>query len=448
MNDYVREDNAGTGHSALCEMNYTPETPDGQVDISKAVTVNEQFQISRQFWSYLVEQGILPSSRDFLTPVPHMSFVWGESNVSFLRKRHEVLSAHPLFAGMEYSEDYEQIGHWVPLIMQGRPKGQKLAITHSVRGTDVNFGVLTRLLFTYLSDRSSCTVHTQHEVVHIKKRDEGWQLVVKDLRVNKERVVNARFVFIGGGGAALLLLQKTGIPEAKGVGGFPVSGQFLRCTNQEIIERHHAKVYGKASVGAPPMSVPHLDTRVIDGKQALLFGPYAGFSTRFLKQGSLTDLLRSIDKDNLRSMMAVARDNWPLTKYLIQQVLQSQQDRIKALQDFIPDVNAKDWELVVAGQRVQVIKADPVKGGVLQFGTEVINSADGSVAALLGASPGASTAAPIMLTVLRKCFGDKIPEWENKLREIIPSYRKPLSSDIELCKQVCERTASILNLPA
>lgn len=227
-----------------------------------------------------------------------------------------------------------------------------------------------------------------------------------------------------------------------------MSGQFLRCTNQEIIERHHAKVYGKASVGAPPMSVPHLDTRVIDGKQALLFGPYAGFSTRFLKQGSLTDLLRSIDKDNLRSMMAVARDNWPLTKYLIQQVLQSQQDRIKALQDFIPDVNAKDWELVVAGQRVQVIKADPVKGGVLQFGTEVINSADGSVAALLGASPGASTAAPIMLTVLRKCFGDKIPEWENKLREIIPSYRKPLSSDIELCKQVCERTASILNLPA
>ncbi|MBQ5470229.1 MAG: malate:quinone oxidoreductase [Acetobacter sp.] len=440
--------NAGTGHSALCEMNYTPEMSNGEIDISKAVAVNEQFQITRQFWSYLVEQGILPSAKDFLTPVPHMSFVEGDSDVSFLRKRYEILSHHPLFAGMEYSEDYGKITQWAPLIMQERPEGQKIAVTHSVRGTDVNFGILTRLLFTYLARRSSCRLHTQHEVTHIQRRDEGWQITVKNTRTGKKYVVNTRFVFVGAGGAALLLLQKTGIPEAEGIGGFPVSGQFLRCTNQEIISQHHAKVYGKAPVGAPPMSVPHLDTRVIDGKHALLFGPYAGFSTRFLKQGSLTDLLRSIDKDNIPSIMAVARDNWSLTKYLIQQVLQSQKDRINALRNFIPNVDAKDWELVIAGQRVQVIKADPQKGGVLQFGTEVVNSADGTVAALLGASPGASTAASIMLTVLEKCFSHKIPELENKLRKIIPSYKQSLSSDAELCKQVCERTASILKLPA
>lgn len=440
--------NAGTGHSALCELNYTPQAADGRVDISKAVVVNEQFQISRQFWSYLVEKGVLASARDFLTPVPHMSFVWGEDNVSFLRKRYEALSAHPLFSGMEYTEDQGQINQWVPLLMQGRPEGQKLAITRSLRGTDVNFGVLTRLLFTYLANTPACTLHTKHDVTDIKKVDDGWQLTVRDLRQNEVRTVNARFVFIGAGGAALSLLQKTGIPEAAGVGGFPVSGQFLRCTNKDIVARHLAKVYGKASVGAPPMSVPHLDTRVIDGKPALLFGPYAGFSTRFLKQGSLMDLPRSVRKSNLGAMLAVARDNWPLTKYLVQQVLQSEKDRIKALQDFIPDAESKDWELVVAGQRVQIIKADPDKGGVLQFGTEVISSADGSVAALLGASPGASTAAPIMLTVLRKCFGDMLPEWESKLREIVPSYGQRLSSNLELCEKVTDRTASVLGLPA
>ena len=309
--------NAGTGHSALCELNYTPQQADGSVDISKAVAVNEAFQISRQFWSYLVEAGLIANPRDFITPVPHMSFVWGEANTEFLRKRYEALSAHPLFEGMEYSEDPAQMAQWMPLVMQNRTAGQKLAVTRSLNGTDVNYGALTRLLFGYLASTPASTLHTKHDVLDVTKGKDGlWHVLVQDLRLNTQRMVKARFVFIGSGGGALSLLQKSGIPESRGVGGFPVSGQFLRCKNPDIIAQHHAKVYGKASVGAPPMSVPHLDTRVINGQRALLFGPYAGFSTRFLKHGSLMDLPKSVNGGNLGAMLAVARDNWPLTKYL------------------------------------------------------------------------------------------------------------------------------------
>ncbi|MDN7350905.1 malate:quinone oxidoreductase [Acetobacter senegalensis] len=439
--------NAGTGHSALCELNYTPQQAGGSVDISKAVAVNESFQISRQFWAYLVEQGIIATPRDFITPVPHMSFVWGDANVSFLKKRYEALSAHPLFEGMEYSEDPAQMAQWMPLAMKNRPAGQKLAVTRSLNGTDVNFGALTRLLFGYLASTPACTLHTKHEVQDIKQGKDGrWRVQVQDLRLNTQRTVSAKFVFIGGGGGALPLLQKTGIPESRGVGGFPVSGQFLRCKNPDIIAQHHAKVYGKASVGAPPMSVPHLDTRMINGQRALLFGPYAGFSTRFLKNGSLLDLPRSIKSNNIGAILAVAKDNWPLTKYLIQQVLQSNSERINALRDFVPEARSEDWELVTAGQRVQIIKKDARKGGVLQFGTEVIASQDGSVAALLGASPGASTAAPIMLTVLKKCFADKLPEWDAKLKEIIPSFGQKLADNPELCTQLRDKTTTVLNL--
>ncbi|MDN6041660.1 MAG: malate:quinone oxidoreductase [Acetobacter sp.] len=439
--------NAGTGHSALCELNYTPQQADGSVDISKAVAVNEAFQISRQFWSYLVEAGLIANPRDFITPVPHMSFVWGEANTEFLRKRYEALSAHPLFEGMEYSEDPAQMAQWMPLVMQNRTAGQKLAVTRSLNGTDVNYGALTRLLFGYLASTPASTLHTKHDVLDVTKGKDGlWHVLVQDLRLNTQCMVKARFVFIGSGGGALSLLQKSGIPESRGVGGFPVSGQFLRCKNPDIIAQHHAKVYGKASVGAPPMSVPHLDTRVINGQRALLFGPYAGFSTRFLKHGSLMDLPKSVNGGNLGAMLAVARDNWPLTKYLIQQVMQSNDERMNALREFVPDAKPEDWELVTAGQRVQIIKKDPKKGGVLQFGTEVVASQDGSIAALLGASPGASTAAPIMLTVLKKCFADKLPEWDAKLKAIVPSYGQTLANNAALSKELREKTTQALKL--
>ncbi|NHN84579.1 malate:quinone oxidoreductase [Acetobacter musti] len=439
--------NAGTGHSALCELNYTTENKDGSIDISKAVNVNEQFQVSRQFWSFLVKSGEIPNPRDFITPVPHMSFVWGNANVDFLRRRYEALKDHPLFAGMRYSEDPEQLKQWMPLVMRDRIPGQKLAATWIPSGSDVNFGALTHILFGSLKKKPGIALHTGHEVEDIRRGPDGrWEIKVKTLSTGQSRTISTRFVFIGAGGAALPLLQKTGIPESHGVGGFPVSGQFLRCKNPDVIAAHRAKVYGKASVGAPPMSVPHLDTRVINGQASLLFGPYAGFSTRFLKKGSLFDLPLSIRGNNIGAIMAVARSNWPLTKYLIQQVMQSNADRMRALRDFVPDARDEDWELIVAGQRVQVIKADPKKGGVLQFGTEVISSADGSVAALLGASPGASTAAPIMLTVLKKCFPQQLPGWEAKLKEMVPSYGTRLADNPAFCAKIHEETTAALQL--
>ncbi|GAO00888.1 MULTISPECIES: malate:quinone oxidoreductase [Komagataeibacter] len=439
--------NAGTGHSALCELNYTPLRPDGVVDISKAVNVNEAFQVSRQFWSYLVETGQIASPRDFLNPIPHMSFVWGPENVDFLRRRHAALQEHPLFAGMSLSTDEGQLRQWMPLVMQDRKPGQPLAATWHPAGTDVNFGALTHRLISLLQGKPGFDLNLAHEVEDLKPAGNNeWDVSVRAVHGGGERRVRAKFVFIGAGGGALHLLQKSGIPEARGIGGFPVSGQFLRCTNPEVVQQHHAKVYGKASVGAPPMSVPHLDTRVIDGQRGLLFGPYAGFSTKFLKQGSWLDLPRSIRMDNIGAMLAVARDNMPLTKYLIQQVMQSSEDRLKALRDFVPTARKEDWELITAGQRVQVIKKDAKRGGVLQFGTEVVTGAGGSIAGLLGASPGASTAAPIMLTVLQRCFGGRLPQWESRLREMIPSYGVKLGQDAALCAQVRDRTRAALQL--
>ncbi|MFT9453028.1 malate:quinone oxidoreductase [Komagataeibacter saccharivorans] len=439
--------NAGTGHSALCELNYTPLRPDGNVDISKAVAVNEAFQISRQFWSYLVETGQIASPRDFLNPIAHMSFVWGPENVDFLRRRHAALQDHPLFEGMSFSTDEAQLAQWMPLVMQDRAPGQPLAATWHPAGTDVNFGALTRRLIQLLQGKSGFELNLAHEVEDLKPAGNNeWDVSVRAMHGGAERKVRAKFVFIGAGGGALPLLQKSGIPEAHGIGGFPVSGQFLRCTNPDVVARHHAKVYGKASVGAPPMSVPHLDTRVIDGQRGLLFGPYAGFSTKFLKSGSWLDLPRSIRMDNIGAMMAVARDNMALTKYLIQQVLQSNEDRMKALRDFVPTARKEDWELITAGQRVQVIKKDATRGGVLQFGTEVVTGAGGSVAALLGASPGASTAAPIMLTVLQRCFASRMPQWDARLREIVPSFGTRLGQDAQMCAQVRERTRKVLQL--
>jgi len=439
--------NAGTGHAALCELNYTPEDKSGAIDVSKAVGVNEAFQTSRQFWAHLVEAGTLSSPRDFINAVPHMSFVWGESNVDYLRRRHAALKDHPLFSGMALSTDRAQLAQWMPLVMEHRAQGNTpLAATHTDAGTDVNFGALTRKLVAALQDAPGFDLFMGHEVRDLKKHGEVWSVTARNRASGRDSTVKARFVFIGAGGWALPLLQKTGIPEARGVGGFPVSGQFLRCTNPDVIARHQAKVYGKASVGAPPMSVPHLDTRVIDGKKGLLFGPYAGFSTRFLKYGSLLDLPKSINMGNLGPILAVARDNMDLTRYLIQQVLQSMNARMDALRDFVPSAKAEDWELIIADQRVQIIMKDPKRGGVLQFGTEIIASADGSVAALLGASPGASTAAPIMLNVLRKCFPQEMERWTPTLREMVPSYGQKLSDNPDLCRQVREKTSHVLQL--
>ena len=441
--------NAGTGHSAFCELNYTPQLPDGSVDISKAIKIAEQFEVSKEFWSFLVESQIIESPKSFIYPVPHMSFVWGESNVSYLQKRYEALVKHHFFKDMEYSDDAAKLKSWIPLVMEGRDPNEKVSANRMDLGTDVNFGALTNSLFNYLKQQSGVNLHLQHEVRDItRNKDQTWNVRVKDLATGAKHKLNAKFVFVGAGGGALHLLQKSDIPESKGFGGFPVSGQWLVCHNSQVIERHQAKVYGKASVGSPPMSVPHLDTRMINGKRALLFGPYAGFSTRFLKKGSLLDLFTSIKPSNIFPMMKAGVDNIPLTKYLISQVTQSQDDRVAALRDYFPNVKKEDWDLDIAGQRVQVIKKDPKRGGVLEFGTEVVTAADGSIAALLGASPGASTSVSIMIQLIERCFKSKAqtPAWKEKLKHMIPSYGQSLSKNTELATQTRERTSKVLDL--
>ncbi|QHL86232.1 malate:quinone oxidoreductase [Nibribacter ruber] len=445
--------NAGTGHSAFCELNYTPQRPDGSIDISKADVIAEWFEQSRQFWAFLVKNGIIKSPpRDFINKVPHMSFVWGPENVNFLRKRFEAMTTSPLFQGMMYSEDKEQLAQWMPLIMAGRDPQQPLAATRMEAGTDVNFGCLTRFMLKELKAMPGVSIFLNHEVSKLKQKqepeDKRWRIRVKDLAKDEKKRIRAKFVFIGAGGGSLPLLLASGIPEGEGFGGFPVSGQWLKCTNPEIIAQHSAKVYGKASVGSPPMSVPHLDTRMINGQRALLFGPYAGFTTKFLKKGSFFDLPFSINVDNLRPMLAAGYSNIPLTKYLIGQVLQSPEDRVAALREYVPTAKAEDWELEVAGQRVQVIKKDEEKGGVLEFGTEVVTSKDGTIAALLGASPGASTAVSIMVKLLHTCFPEKTktPEWQAKIKEMIPSYGMSLAQDPQLCQEIRNYTAEVLDL--
>ena len=437
--------NAGTGHSALCELNYTPQNPDGSVDVSKAINVNEQFQVSRQFWSYAVEHGVLSDPSDFINPIPHVSFVHGKDNVAYLRKRYEALVDHPLFVGMEYIDSPDEFARRLPLMAKGRDFSDPIALNWTEGGTDVDFGALTKQLLVNLGETGG-SVYFGHEVRNLSKESDGsWNVKVRNLRTGRKRIVNARFVFVGAGGGALPLLQKSGIKEAKGFGGFPVSGQFFRCTNRELIESHQAKVYGKAAVGAPPMSVPHLDTRVIDKKPGLLFGPYAGWSPKFLKEGKLTDLPKSVRPNNLTSLIGVGLTELGLTKYLVGELLQSRSDRVQTLQEFVPKAVGTDWELITAGQRVQVIRKKGA-GGVLEFGTAVITADDGTIAGLLGASPGASTAVPAMLDVLKGCFPREYAGWEPRLKEMIPSLGTKLSDNPALFDELWQWTSKTLEL--
>jgi malate dehydrogenase (quinone) len=440
--------NAGTGHSAFCELNYTPEKEDGSIDTTKAVKIAESFETSKQFWSYLVEKDIIQPAGSFIHRIPHMSFVWGKKNVNFLRKRYDALQQCHLFKGMEFSDDTQQITQWIPLVMEGRENAEPIAATKMDLGTDVNFGTLTRCMFDCLKKMQGVELHFGQEVRDIEKKEAHWNVKIKDEKTDEKTTVQTKFVFIGAGGGSLPLLLKSGIPEAKGYGGFPVSGQWLRCTNENVIQQHNAKVYGLAAVGSPPMSVPHLDTRWIKGKRELLFGPYAGFTTKFLRHGSAMDLFKSIKFNNLKPMISAGIHNIPLTKYLIEQVRLTPEARLDALKEYYPEAQMHDWELAIAGYRVQVIKKDEKEGGVLEFGTEVVSAADGSIAALLGASPGASTAVSIMLDLLKRCFPKQMQQekWLGKISEMIPSYGKSLAKDAELVYEVREHTSRVLGL--
>jgi malate dehydrogenase (quinone) len=437
--------NAGTGHSALCELNYTPELPDGSIDISKAVRINEQFQVTRQFWAYAVENGIL-TDRGFVNPVPHVSFVRGAHRVDYLRRRQRALAGNPLFAGTELIEDPDEFARRLPLMAAKRDFSEPVGLNWAADGTDIDFGALSSQLIGY-AVRNGTTALFGHEVRNLSRQSDGsWTLTIANRRTGEKRRLKTKFVFVGAGGDALPLLQKSGISEVKGFAGFPIGGRFLRAGSPALTSRHRAKVYGAPAPGAPPLGALHLDLRFVNGKSWLVFGPYAGWSPKFLKHGHFTDLPRSVKPDNVLSMLGVGVTQMTLLNYLIGQLRLSEPDRVRVLREFAPSAIDSDWELTVAGQRVQVIRRDKRKGGVLEFSTTVVGSEDGGIAGLLGGSPGASTAVPIMLDVLERCFADRYQSWLPTLKEMVPSLGAELSKEPALYDEVWSWGTKMLQL--
>jgi len=436
--------NAGTGHAALCELNYMPDSSDGSLpSTTKAIAINQQFQESREFWANLVQSGVMKSPETFIHSIPHMTFVQGPKDVDYLKRRFEALRNQPLFAGMEFSEDPKQIAKWVPLMLEGRSEST-IAATRIDQGTDVDYGAVTRQLFDWLV-QAGVEVLTSHEVSKVKRGKTGWTILGK--HGSQKFVVDAPKVFVGAGGWALKLLQNSGIKEISGYGTFPVSGHFLKTENPDLVSKHQAKVYSQAAVGAPPMSVPHLDTRIIDGKSSLLFGPFAGLNLKFLKHGSILDLPKSLRFANLLPYLSVALTNFPLVVYLIKEIAKSPKQKIESLREFVPNAKSADWELYEAGQRAQVIKPKGLSGS-LQFGTEVISSSDGSIAGLLGASPGASVAVRVMLDVVKKIYPAEFDKWQPGIKTLVPSYGIDLNDDAKLAEASLAQTAKTLKLKA
>ncbi|MGB9225980.1 malate dehydrogenase (quinone) [Mycobacterium sp.] len=439
--------NAGTGHSALCELNYTPEMPDGSIDVTKAVRVNEQFQVTRQFWAYAVENGIL-TDPGFVNAVPHVSFVHGAHRVDYLRRRQRALAGNPLFARTELVEDTDEFARRLPFMAANRDFSEPVALNWAQDGTDVDFGALSRQLIGY-AVRTGATALFGHEVRNLSRESDGtWTLAIANRRTGEKRHLRTKFVFVGAGGDALPLLQKSSISEVKGFAGFPIGGRFLRTDNPALTAAHPAKVYGAPAAGAPPLGALHLDLRFVNGKSWLVFGPYAGWSPKFLKHGHFTDLPRSVRPDNVLSMLGVGVRETTLVNYLIGQLRLSEPARVRVLREFAPSAVDSDWELTVAGQRVQVIRRDKRKGGVLEFGTSVVGSADGSIVGLLGGSPGASTAVPIMLDVLEHCFADRYQSWLPTLKEMVPSLGAQLAKEPALYDEVWSWGTQMLRLGA
>ncbi|WGH76012.1 malate dehydrogenase (quinone) [Tenacibaculum tangerinum] len=452
LNEVAKEsssawNNAGTGHAALCELNYYPEKEDGTIAIEKGIKISKQFEISKQFWAYLVEENLLNNPKEFVHPVTHYSWVTDKENSDYLEKRYHALKKHYMFNSIEFTRDQKKMSQWFPLIANNREENEIMAASKVGRGTEVNYEVLTKAMFKVLKEQYNTPVHCNFEVLDVDPDPEiDWTVKLKDTQTEEEYAIDAEHVFIGAGGGSLLLLQKVEIDEKEGYGGFPVSGEWLVCNNEKLINQHEAKVYSKAGSGEPPMSTPHLDTRYIDGKKQLMFGPFAGFSPKFLKEGSNLDLLKSIQIDNISPMLGAFWQNLPLTKYLIEQVLMDKEDRMNSLRTFMKEAKSEDWEVMKAGQRVQIIKKDDYETGKLQFGTEVVSSKNGSITCLLGASPGASTATAIMLSVLEKAFpnivqSDKVQE---KLAKIVPFYTHEVTED--LFNKQLKRTKHILKL--
>ncbi|HTJ78019.1 MAG TPA: malate dehydrogenase (quinone) [Rariglobus sp.] len=443
--------NAGTGHAGICELSYTPtQNADGTVDVSNAIKIFEQFEKSRQFWAYAIAEGMAENPKEFINPVNHLSFVHGAKWVDYLRARHSAMAAHHFFKEMEFTTEHATIGSWAPLLTEGRAD-VPIAATKMDTGTDVNFGEISRKLLGWLGRQPGCGIATNHRVTDLDKTSAGWDVTIRDLATGTTRHNTAKFVFVGAGGGSLHLLQKAGIPESKGIGGFPIGGQWLVCDNPTIVARHQAKVYGQPLDAAPTMAVPHLDTRILDGKKTLLFGPFAAWTTKFLhKKGSVLDLPGSVKPHNLATLLKIGASNLDLVKYLVQQGTQSMDDRMEVLHVFYPDAKKEDWKLIDAGIRVQAIKKTDGQAGIVHYGTEVITNEDRTLSALLGASPGASVSVHIVLEVIQKCLPHLLTTEEGKARmkAMIPTYdvdiKKTVNADFFLTQS--RRASKLLQL--
>lgn len=421
--------NAGTGHAGLCELNYTPPpaVAGAPIDVTKAVEIFARFEQSRQFWSYAVVHGLAPRPPEWIRPVPHLSFVRGTANIDFLRARHAALSAHPFFRAMEFTADRDVLRRWAPLLVDGRA-AEPIAATKVDAGTDVNFGELSRQLLAWLGTQEGCRVFTGHRATGLRRAATGWELTVRDAASGESRAIRARFVFVGAGGGTLPLLQATGLPVAHGLGGFPIAGQWLVCENPAVVARHSVKAYGPPPPDSGALGGPHLDVRQLHGKRVLLFGPFATWTTKFLhRTGRVTDLPLSLRPDNLATFLRTALHNRVLVRFLVREALQSMESRLRALRVFYPEAKDADWRLVDAGIRVQALKK--ADAGRLYFGTEVVTAPDGTLAALLGASPGASVSANIALEIIRRCFAEKLraPDGRARMKEMLPTFDTDLS---------------------
>jgi len=445
--------NAGTGHAGICELSYTPNRgQDGSVDVTKAIEVFQEFEQSKQFWAHAVASGMIDQPSDFINPVPHISFVYGEQQVDFLKSRYEGMVAHHFFRDMEFTTDPQTIRSWAPLLIEGR-EHMPVAATKMDTGTDVNFGAIARKLIAWLKQQDGCGVATSHRVIGLNQNTSGgWHLRIKALQENRQITNQAKFVFVGAGGGSLSLLQKSNIAESKGYGGFPIGGQWLVCDAPDVVSKHHAKVYGQALDEAPTMAVPHLDTRVIDGKKTLLFGPFAAWTTKFLHgSGSWTDLPRSIKLDNLGPLLKVGLSNLPLIKYLVQQGTQSMAARMRLLRTYYPEAKTDEWKLIDAGIRVQAIKKEDGESGIVHYGTEVVTNAEKTIAALLGASPGASVSVSIMMEVISTCLPHLLETDSGKstLKQLIPTFNEDLlpASEADRYLHLSKAANQALSLP-
>jgi malate dehydrogenase (quinone) len=443
--------NAGTGHAGLCELSYTPaREADGSVNLTRTLRIFQQFEHSRQFWVHLVAAGIVPDPASFIRAMPHIAFVRGREDVDFLAARHAAMARHHFFPSMEYTDSRQAIAAWAPLVMDGRAD-EPVAATKSDAGTEVDFGELARGMLSWLTRQEGCGIASGHRATRIRRGGPGWEVTVRHLASGEERSAAAKFVFVGAGGGSLPLLQTTGLPEVRGLGGFPIGGQWLVCEKPDVVARHSAKVYGMVPKASPSLGGPHLDLRRLEGRSTLMFGPFATWTTRFLhRTGRFTDLPFSLRPDNLPTLLNTGRRNLDLVRYLLAQGLQVQEQRMATLREFYPQARSEDWRLIDAGIRVQALKR--ADRGAIYFGTEVLTAADGSLAALLGASPGASVSVNIVFEVIQKCLPHLLahPDGHARMKAMIPTFAEDLQQPANAARfrQVQAETDARLGLTA